>query len=47
LYQGTITGLSDAEAEERMGFFANLGDALGTTNARHDPNRSLAARLTD
>lgn len=47
LNQGTLKGLSDAEAEERMGFFANLGDALGVTNARHDANRSLAARMAD
>lgn len=45
--QGEITPLTDDEAEERIGFFANLGDALGVTNARHDANRSLAARMTD
>ena len=44
---GTLRGLSDSEAEEKMGFWANVGDALGVANARNDPNRSTAARLAD
>ena len=47
MYQGAYTGLTPEEAEDKMGFFANLGDAIGTTNARNDSNRSLAARMAD
>ena len=47
MYQGAITGLSKDEAEDRMGFFANLGDAWGTTNARNDSSQPMWKRMTD
>lgn len=46
-YQGAITGLSDSEAEDKMGFFANLGDAIGVTNARNDYTKPMWKRMAD